>query len=135
MDDRYLFLLEIAAKAGLKSYSPYSKFRVGAALLTKNGNIYTGTNIENRSYSPSVCAERVAIFKAVSEGDTQIEAIAVVGLDCDYPLPPCGVCRQVLSEFSKDITILMSGGKISQYKISTIKEMYPYDALDDLKHP
>ena len=90
-------LIEKAKEAMLSSYSPYSNFRVGAALLTKNGKIYMGCNIENGAYSPSCCAERVAFYKAISEGEQEFEAIAVVG--DNEPCYPCGVCRQVMREF------------------------------------
>jgi len=129
----YNELIDFAVEAGRKSYSPYSQFRVGAALLTASGNVFTGCNIENRSYSPTVCAERVAIFKAVSESESDIIALAVVGLDCDYPLPPCGVCRQVLSEFSKNAVVIMAGRDTSVFKTATISDLLPFDALDDLK--
>ncbi len=97
-------LTEIAKEAREKAYAPYSDFLVGAALLTKEGDVYTGCNIENASYTPTCCAERVALFKAVSEGKTDFEAIAVVGGARDEgtgtPCYPCGVCRQVLAEFA-----------------------------------
>lgn len=96
-------LLTEAKKARLKSYAPYSKFQVGAALLTKDGKVYHGCNIENASYTPTNCAERTAFFKAVSEGDTEFEKIAIVGgkegTDADELCAPCGVCRQVMMEF------------------------------------
>lgn len=96
-------LINLALEARENSYSPYSGFKVGAALLAGNGNVYTGCNIENASYSPTVCAERTAIFKAVSEGVRDFGAIAIVGgaEDINDFCPPCGVCRQVLSEFCK----------------------------------
>ncbi len=100
MTDKELF--ELAVKAAERSYSGYSSFRVGAALLAKNGQVYTGCNIENASYSLTNCAERTAVFKAVSEGCTDFEAIAVAGSsDDDFSKPcfPCGACLQVLSEF------------------------------------
>lgn len=93
-------LMEKAQEARLKSYAPYSEFKVGAALLTKSGKIYSGCNIENSSFTPTCCAERVAFFKAISEGEKEFEAIAVVGNN--NPCYPCGVCRQVMSEFCND---------------------------------
>ena len=105
-------LFELARKARLQAYVPYSKFKVGAALLTKSGKIYTGCNVENSSYGLCICAERTAVVKAVSEGETQFEAIAVCGgkdklLDfCS----PCGACRQFLSEFG-DLRVLCFGEK------------------------
>ena len=96
-------LLEEAKKARKNAYAPYSDFAVGAALLCANGRIYKGCNIENCAYSPSVCAERVALFKAVSEGESSFTAIAIVGgsqeSDSLTSCYPCGVCRQVLAEF------------------------------------
>lgn len=107
-------LLDIAVKAAENSYSKYSGFRVGAALLAADGRIFTGCNIENASYSLTVCAERTAVFKAVSEGVTNFSAIAVVGSstsDFSKPCIPCGACLQVLSEFcGKGFPIILSDG-------------------------
>lgn len=89
-------LIKRAIKASENAYAPYSGYKVGAALLTESGKIYEGANIENASYSPTVCAERVAIFKAVFENERNFKALAVYGKNMAYP---CGVCRQVLSEF------------------------------------
>lgn len=98
MDD--MKLIEMAVKAREMAYAPYSEFKVGAALLTAGGKVYTGCNIENAAYSPSNCAERTAFFKAVSEGERDFEAIAVVGgKDTPGFCTPCGVCRQVMAEF------------------------------------
>ncbi len=91
-------LIEKAKQAREKAYVPYSEFPVGAALLTREGTVYLGCNIENASYSPTNCAERTAIFKAVSEGEREFEALAVVA-DTESACAPCGVCRQVLMEF------------------------------------
>lgn len=96
MDEQLLAKEAVAAKE--RAYAPYSGFRVGAALLGKSGKIYRGCNIENAAYSPTNCAERTAFFKAVSEGETEFEAIAVTG-DADDYVYPCGVCRQVMAEF------------------------------------
>lgn len=133
MSDLHRELLTAAYNAGLKSYSPYSKFRVGAALRGISGTIYTGCNIENRSYSPTVCAERTAVFKAVSEGETEFTDIAVVGLDCEYPLPPCGVCRQVLTEFGKNTNVIMAGKDLNSYIVKKLSDLMPMDSLADLK--
>ncbi len=107
-------LFDFAVKATEKSYSKYSGFRVGAALLTAQGRIFTGCNIENASYSMTVCAERTAVFKAVSEGITEFSAIAVAGSSTDdfsKPCVPCGACLQVLSEFcGKDFQVILSDG-------------------------
>ena len=115
MDNKKLF--DAAVQAAGRSYSPYSHFSVGAALLTKDGKVYTGCNIENASYSLTVCAERTAVFKAVSEGAAEFKAIAVAGsADGDFskPCPPCGACLQVLSEFCGDsFTIVLADGQHS----------------------
>ena len=104
-----------AVEASGNSYSPYSKFKVGAALLTESGNIYTGCNIENASYSLTMCAERTAVFKAVSQGEKNFKAIAIAGSpndDFSNPCPPCGACLQVLSEFcGDDFIIILSDGE------------------------
>lgn len=120
-------LITRAYEAMRFSYSPYSGFRVGAALLCKNGNIYTGCNIENSAYSPTNCAERTAFFKAVSEGEREFRAIAVVGGKdgeiTDYCYP-CGVCRQVMAEFcDSDFEIIAAcSDGIKSY---TLKELLP----------
>ena len=111
------------------SYSPYSHFRVGAALLDKQGNIYTGCNIENSSYSPSNCAERTAFFKAVSEGIREFEAIAIAGgpegaQELKY-CPPCGVCRQVMREFCEDDFKIILVKSEEEYKVFTLGELLP----------
>jgi len=116
-------LLSIAEKAAENSYAPYSGFHVGAALLTKDGRVFTGCNIENASYSLTVCAERTALFKAVSEGCTEFEAIAIAGsktVDFSAPCPPCGACLQVLSEFCKgDLRVVLSD------RVLTLSELMP----------
>ena len=110
------------------SYAPYSNFHVGAALLTSEGKIYTGCNIENAAYGPSNCAERTAIFKAVSEGKKEFEAIAIVGGKngkIENFCPPCGVCRQVLAEFcKKDFEIVLAKSK-NEYKLMTLEQLLP----------
>ena len=126
MDEK--LLIENAVQAMKNSYSPYSSFKVGAALLSKSGKIYRGCNIENSSFSPTVCAERTAFFKAVSEGETQFEAIAVVGGKdgeiSDF-CPPCGVCRQVMSEFcEKDFKIILAKS-VEDFKVFTLAELLP----------
>lgn len=120
----YKMLVSKALQAKEKAYVPYSKFRVGAAVLTEDGEIYTGCNIENASYGATNCAERTAIFKAVSEGHTTIKAIAIVGIENDYTYP-CGICRQVISEFaSEDIQIIL-GKNENEYLIKTLEEILP----------
>ena len=100
-----LELLKEAESASEYSYSPYSHFKVGAAILTKNGKVYSGCNIENASFGATVCAERVALFKAVSEGNCEFEKIAVYSPDSDN-CSPCGICRQALAEFSADMQVI-----------------------------
>ncbi len=99
-------LVRRAQEAKERAYAPYSNYPVGAALLAASGRVYTGCNVENAAYPQSICAERVAVFKAVSEGDTAFSAIAVVTRDGGAP---CGACRQVLTEFSPDMVVLISG--------------------------
>jgi cytidine deaminase len=104
-------LIEKAIEARNKAYTPYSKFQVGAALLTKNQQVFQGCNIENASFGLTNCAERTAIFKAVSEGEKEFEAIAIVG-DTDGPVSPCGACRQVMAEFfDKNTKIILTNLK------------------------
>ncbi|MBQ1711439.1 MAG: cytidine deaminase [Treponema sp.] len=126
-------LIEKAIKMQERSYCPYSHFHVGAALLAKDGQIFTGCNIENAAYGPSNCAERTAIFKAVSEGVKDFDAIAIVGGPEDKDgkptikdfCPPCGVCRQVMSEFcKKDFKIILAKSP-KEYKVYTLEELLP----------
>ncbi|MCI5621314.1 MAG: cytidine deaminase [Lachnospiraceae bacterium] len=118
-------LVEEAKKAREFSYSPYSHFRVGAALLCADGSVYTGCNIENAAFSPTNCAERTAVFKAVSEGKKEFVKIAVVGDDKTY-LSPCGVCRQVLMEFvdPMEFEVIMAGDSDS-IKVVKLAELLP----------
>lgn len=122
MDKRQLIKKALEAKE--KSYAPYSNFHVGAALLTKDGKIYTGCNIESASYTPTNCAERTAIFKAVSEGDREFVAIAIVGDPKTYTYP-CGVCRQVIREFGKNIKIIVAKSE-DDYKEYDLEELFPH---------
>ena len=119
-----------AIEAMKKSYSPYSHFTVGAALLTKDGKLYTGANIENASYTPTVCAERNAIFTAVHSGEREFEAIAIVGGhegDIKGVTAPCGVCRQVMSEFcSPDFKVLLVTSPDGDFEETTLGELLPY---------
>ncbi len=120
-------LVQMAIEAMQMSYSPYSGFKVGAALLAADGTVYKGCNIENASFSPTNCAERTAFFKAVSEGNQKFTAIAIVGGKdgniSDY-CAPCGVCRQVMSEFCKsDFEIYLFNGR--DYKTYTLAELLP----------
>jgi cytidine deaminase len=124
----YGALLDMAVKARKTSYMPYSHFSVGAALLCADGTVYTGSNIENASFTPTVCAERVAVFKAVSEGKRDFTAIAVAAGKADEEpdelIAPCGVCRQVLMEFCSsktfDIVLRDRAGKPKVYKLGEI---------------
>lgn len=116
-------LIDRAIVARDKTYSPYSHFGVGAALLCEDGTIYEGCNIENASYGLTNCAERTAIFKAVSEGQTKFKALAVVA-DTEGPCAPCGACRQVVAEFK--IPIIIMGNLMGNVKIVTIEELLPF---------
>ena len=115
-------LYQQAIKAMDNSYTPYSNYKVGAALLTRSGKVYLGCNIENASYTPSVCGERTAIFKAVSEGERDFVAIAVVTVNAGAP---CGVCRQVMREFAPNLTVII-GNTEGQYKVLTLPDLLPY---------
>ena len=120
----YKELVKIAKDIKEMAYCPYSKFRVGAALLTNSGKVYTGVNIENASFGATNCAERTAMFKAVSEGETKFDAIAIAS-DKDDLIFPCGICRQVLSEFGdKDMKVICSK-KNGEFKIFTLEEILP----------
>ena len=123
-------LIETAMEQLKFSYTPYSNFKVGASLLTKNGQIYTGCNIENAAYTPTNCAERTAIFKAVSEGEREFAAIAIVGGKGDLPdnyAYPCGVCRQVMMEFCDPKTFrVITAISEDEYLDKTLEEMLPY---------
>lgn len=124
-------LIKEALRAKEKAYVPYSNFHVGAALLTEDGEVFTGCNIEIASYSPTICAERTAIFKAISEGHKKIKEIAVVG-DSHYSYP-CGVCRQVLREFGQDATIYVANSE-DDYREYKLEELLPYSfGPDDLE--
>lgn len=116
-------LIKYALEAREKSYSPYSNFKVGACILTKSGKIYTGCNIESASYTPTICAERTALAKCVSDGYTDIEKIAVVG-SFDNITYPCGVCRQFLAEFGTDIIVICAQNE-DEYKEYKLRELLP----------
>ena len=129
MDNMQLLLA--AKEARKKAYTPYSNHKVGAALLTKSGKVYLGCNIENAGFSPTVCAERTAFFRAVYEGEREFEKIAVVGAIDDEKVDnlcaPCGVCRQVMMEFCdpKTFSIVMANGKDACVEI-LLKDLLPY---------
>ncbi|QFY82650.1 cytidine deaminase [Bacillus subtilis] len=117
-------LITEALKARDMAYAPYSKFQVGAALLTKDGKVYRGCNIENAAYSMCNCAERTALFKAVSEGDTEFQVLAVAA-DTPGPVSPCGACRQVISELcTKDVIVVLTNLQ-GQIKEMTVEELLP----------
>ena len=117
-------LLKIAIEAKEKSYSPYSKFRVGAALLGKNGEVYTGTNVENASFGVTNCAERTAIFKAVSFGEREFEKIAI-SVDSENIGYPCGLCLQVMAEFCDDEFKIIVSNKFGEFKEVKLKYLLP----------
>ncbi len=124
-----LELIKNAVKARENSYAPYSNYKVGAALLTKSGKVYLGCNVENASYTPTICAERNAFFKAISEGEREFEMIAIVGgkegEELSTNCTPCGVCRQVMTEFcSKDFLVIL--GTPEKYKVYRLEELMPY---------
>jgi cytidine deaminase len=125
-------LIEKARAAQRNAYAPYSRFSVGAALLAKDGSVYCGCNIENSSYPATICAERVAMYKAVSEGQTAFAAMAVT---CDSPLPcaPCGVCRQVMMEFAPEMRVLMVGKETVLEQL--VRDLLPFSfGADHMSH-
>ena len=119
-------LADLAQDIAKKAHAPYSNFRVGAALVTDSGNIYTGCNIENASYPATICAEDVAVFKAISEGETKIETLAVACIDAesDTAIFPCGLSRQRMSEFNTENVIVVDNEGYKKYKFS---EILPFD--------
>ncbi len=123
MDRNYMELIEAAKEVRKNAYAPFSGFAVGAAVLTSNGKIYTGVNVENSSYGLTICAERVAVFKAVSEGERELKAVAIY-TDTEELVWPCGACRQVLYEFAQngdmDVVSATSSGKVEVKKLSEL---------------
>jgi len=119
--DAFTELVAVAREARDTAYAPYSGFAVGAALRTKSGRVYSGSNVENASYGVTICAERVAIFKAVSAGEREFEALAVVS---ETVAPPCGACRQVLAEFGLDTKVIIAGLDDSQ-EVHTVRDLLP----------
>ena len=119
-------LADLAKEIAKKAHAPYSNFRVGAALITDSGNIYTGCNIENASYPATICAEDVAVFKAISEGETKIDTLAVACIDAesDTAIFPCGISRQRMSEFNTENVIVVNNDGYKKYKFSDI---LPFD--------
>jgi cytidine deaminase len=128
MDDLFSKALE-AAKG---SYSPYSHFPVGAAILTDGGEVVCGANVENRSFGLTNCAERTAAFAAVSQGHRCFVAIAIATPAADYPVGPCGACRQVLSEFAPPETPVLFGCSTAKQVHTTVGALYPFDSLHEL---
>jgi len=119
-------LADLAKEIAKKAHAPYSNFRVGAALIADSGNIYTGCNIENASYPATICAEDVAVFKAISEGETNINTLAVACIDAesDTAIFPCGISRQRMSEFNTENVIVVNNDGYNKYKFS---EILPFD--------
>lgn len=115
-------LIDLANEARKHAYVPYSKYPVGAAIRTKSGRLYTGVNVENAAYPQTMCAERVAVFKAVSEGESEFEVIAVV---TNNGGSPCGGCRQVMAEFGLDTVVLIADGEGHLQKEMTVAELLP----------
>lgn len=120
----YKELIKKAIEARSFAYVPYSNFRVGASVLTEDNKIYNGCNIENASFGATNCAERTAIFKAVSEGKSKIKAIAVIGRKDEFTYP-CGICRQVISEFGDENTIVILAKNADEYEVKTLEEILP----------
>lgn len=117
-------LIEISISAQEFAYAPYSQFKVGAALLCTDGNVYTGCNIENSTYGATNCAERTAVFKAVSEGKREFSAIAITSSGGELTFP-CGICRQVLSEFSPEMRVILSDND-NNIKTFSLSELIPH---------
>ncbi|MBQ9238663.1 MAG: cytidine deaminase [Treponema sp.] len=125
-------LFAAARSAAEQSYCAYSHFPVGAALLMADGSVVTGVNVENRSFGLTNCAERSALFTAVSHGSRSFLAVAIATPQADYPVGPCGACRQVLTEFAPPDTPVVFGPTYSQAVHTTLGELYPYDSLHEL---
>jgi cytidine deaminase len=121
-DEERHFLVDLANEARRRAYAPYSHYPVGAALRTKSGKMFTGVNVENAAYPTSICAERTAVFKAVSEGEREFEVIAVV---TDNGGSPCGSCRQVLAEFGLDTIVLIADGEGNLLQETTVRDLLP----------
>ncbi|HSM71576.1 MAG TPA: cytidine deaminase [Anaerolineales bacterium] len=115
-------LVDLANTARERAYVPYSGYRVGSSLRTKSGRVFTGVNVENAAYPQTMCAERVAMFKAVSEGEKDFEVITVV---TDNGATPCGGCRQVMAEFGLDTMVIMADGKGKIVQETTVKDLLP----------
>ncbi len=130
MDQDSLYAL--AMQAAQTSYSPYSRFRVGAAIECEDGSVFTGTNIENRSFGLTICAERNAVGQAVHKGHRRIIAVAVATPDSAVPVSPCGACRQVLTEFGEGSARVQFGPSAQNRVFTTLGLLFPHDALHGL---
>jgi cytidine deaminase len=128
MDERLLALVDAARAVRKQAHAPFSKFQVGAALEADDGRIFTGCNVENATYGLTVCAERVAVFKAISEGARRFVSVAVVA-DTPIPTPPCGACRQILWEFCGDVELILANlnGSTERIQLSSLFPR-PFDA-------
>lgn len=129
IDELYVLALD----ASRASYSPYSRFRVGAALKCADGSVFTGTNVENRSFGLTTCAERNTVAAAIGAGKRDFLMIAVATPDADYPVSPCGACRQVLSEFLPAEAAVIFGSSAKDLVVTTMGQLLPNDALHELK--
>lgn len=127
--ENYKKMIELAQSAMKNSYSPYSHFKVGACLKTVNGKYFVGTNIENASYGASICAERSAISCAISSGEKNFEAIAIISSGDNF-CPPCGICRQVLSEFGDDIKVVLAKSP-QDYVVYNLSELLPHKFFEE----
>lgn len=118
-------LVRLANEIKKNSYSPYSHFRVGAALIAGSGKVYTGVNVENASFGATCCAERTAVFKAVSEGENEIKIVAIAS-DSDKIVFPCGICRQVMAEFAGNNLRLLCGRNDGTYEVYSLEDLLPH---------
>lgn len=125
VDDTIIYFLTLAKEAQKKAYAPYSCFKVGAAAVGNSSKVYTGCNVENASYPLSMCAERIAIFKAISEGESEIKALYIIGPE-NEPISPCGACRQVIFELARNSTIYLSNCDMTKVIETNSKELLPY---------
>jgi len=125
VDDTIIYFLTLAKEAQKKAYAPYSCFKVGAAAVGNSSKVYTGCNVENASYPLSMCAERIALFKAISEGESEIKALYIIGPE-NEPISPCGACRQVIFELARNSTIYLSNCDMTKVIETNSKELLPY---------